>query len=286
MMKKSISLVMLTAAMLSLTGCKFTMSLEKTGAETAASTAGTEAAAETAAAASGQTTTAAVTSAAAEKAATSAATTAVAATTAAATSAAATSATAAATSAAATAAVTTAAPAPAADTEWKSIYKEVLLRYKASVDNPEDARWDLQDLDQDGIPELLLTDGTYHAAGVGIYYYENRTAVEMENADGSPLRYGGYGEMLICPAEHLIGNADMHMGYSYAAIDRYENHKLTALLRLNEDSGAVGAENVTYLDQNVKVTKEEYDKKLAEFNAKKWVSAGAQYPLDDLSALN
>ena len=267
MMKKSICLAILTAALLALSACGESSAADSSAAETTAvSGTDTTAASETAAntditaadTTAAETETEAVTEAAATAAETAAVTEAAAAQTAA---------------------------APAADTGWKDAYKEVIAQFKSETD-AADAKWDLQDLDQDGTPELLLSEGGYHAGSVRYYYYENGKAAEMQDADGEPLRYGCYGEVLICPEEHLLGSQDMHMGYTFASMSKYENHALTSLFNLDENSGAVGEETVTYNVNHTAVTKEEYDAKLSEFNAKNWKNAGAKYSLDDLSALS
>lgn len=256
MMKKSICLAILTAALLALSACGDSSAADSSAAETTAvsgtdNTAASDTAADTDITAAD--TTAAETEAEAV------------------------------TEAAATAAETAA--APAADTGWKDAYKEVIAQFKSETD-AADAKWDLQDLDQDGTPELLLSEGGYHAGSVRYYYYENGKAAEMQDADGEPLRYGCYGEVLICPEEHLLGSQDMHMGYTFASMSKYENHALTSVFNLDENSGAVGEETVTYNVNHTAVTQEEYDAKLSEFNAKNWKNAGAKYSLDDLSALS
>ena len=47
--------------------------------------------------------------------------------------------------------------APSAENDgWKAAYKETLRNFRNSAETAQDAGWDLQDLDQDGTPELLI----------------------------------------------------------------------------------------------------------------------------------
>ena len=138
-MKKTILLAILSATVLGLAGCGETASTaessdaaETTTAETTDTTAETETTAE-------ETTTSETTAATAEE------------TTAEETTTAAVSDT-------TTAAETTS--APAADTGWKNAYKAIVTEFKGIAENPADAYWDLQDLDQDGTPELIIAEGT------------------------------------------------------------------------------------------------------------------------------
>lgn len=173
---------------------------------------------------------------------------------------------------------------------WKSAYREILIEYQASCEDTDDETnsigWDLQDLDQDGTPELLISEGMFHVAGVLFYDYANGNAQPIPDDRGEPLRYGVYGEALVCPEEHLLGVGNMHMGYQYTVMHRYENRKLTQLLSFMEDSGAVGEENVTYTVNDETTDKAAYDAALEEFLSKKWIAAGRAYRFDDFSALS
>ena len=266
-MKKLICLAAITAAMLALSACGESGTEEESSAATTDTTTGTEMTVTEDTAASDADTTAADTTASADT-----ATEAV------------TEASTAAASAESAADTTTA--APAADTGWKAAYQEIIKQYKSNSETALDAKWDLQDLEQDGTPELLLSEGNYHAGGVLFYYYENGAAKQVTDNSGEPVRYGAYGTVSLCPEEHLLGFIDMHMGYTYVAMEKYENHKLTNLMNLNDDSGAVGVESTTYNVNGEVSTEAAFDEKLAEYNSKNWIIAGAEYSLDDLSPLD
>ena len=170
--------------------------------------------------------------------------------------------------------------APAADTGWKDAYKAIVTEFKGIADNPADAYWDLQDLDQDGTPELIIAEGTAHVSGARLYYYEDGAAKQMIQDDGQPLIYGEYGEFLVCPEEHLaaISNTD---------IRKYENHKLTRILFMDDNENAPGEETIEYKVNDEKVTKEEYEAKFkSDFESRNWTKVGTKYKIDDLSALN
>ena len=117
--------------------------------------------------------------------------------------------------------------APAAGTvtdtaeNWKSAYLEALEDYGASHSSTSDSYWDLQDVDGDGSPELLISESSSYSAGVLCYFYENGKAVPLLNADGEPLCYGVYGHFLLCPEEHLWGIGSLHGGYLHTVMDTF-----------------------------------------------------------------
>lgn len=265
-MKKTILLAILSAAVLGLAGCGDTASTaessdaaETTTAETTDTTAETETTAE-------ETTTSEAAATTTEE------------TTAEETTTAAVSDT-------TTAAETTS--APAADTGWKNAYKAIVTEFKGIAENPADAYWDLQDLDQDGTPELIIAEGTAHVSGARLYYYEDGAAKQMIQDDGQPLIYGEYGEFLVCPEEHLVCISNTHMGFTYTDIRKYENHKLTKILFMDDNENAPGEETIEYKVNDEKVTKEEYEAKFkSDFESRNWTKVGTKYKIDDLSALN
>lgn len=292
-MKKAVCIAALTSVMLGLSGCTVyfgdsaaNINIADTPYTAETGISGTSpAVTETAAASAAQTAAQTTVSAAATAVQTTAAITA----TSAATAAPATTAPAAAT-VQTTPAVTAAATAETVPAEkkavWKALYQETLMNYKERDDISFDAKWDLQDIDQDGIPELLISQGPYHASGVEIYYYENNSVSPVLFDDGTQLYIGSYGETLICPEEHLFGFEDIQMGYHTVAMNRYEQHRLKEILHMVEDSGMVGDENVTYTVDGATVTEAVFTEKLKLFNGKKWKAVGAKYSLDDFSALN
>lgn len=169
--------------------------------------------------------------------------------------------------------------------DWKPAYRNTLTDFMNSENFGEMSTWDIQDIDSDGIPELLISEDQTHITGVMFYYYENGNAVPVLDDNIYNLGYGAYGGVLICPEEKLIGIADIKQGLNYSVMHKYENHGLSFIQRTFEDSGAVGKENVTYKVNDDVVSEAEYNSAYNEFCSKNWRAVGNQYTFDDLSAL-
>ncbi len=170
--------------------------------------------------------------------------------------------------------------------DWKTAYKKTITEFMDSDNYGEMSTWDIQDIDNDGTPELLISAAQQHITGVMFYYYENGNAVPVLDDNRNPLRYGVYGGVLICPEESLIGITDIKQGLNYSVMHKYDNHRITFVQRTLEDSGAVGKENVTYTVNDDTVSEDEYNSALNEFSSKNWTAVGNQYTFDDLSALD
>lgn len=170
---------------------------------------------------------------------------------------------------------------------WKEAYRECLENYRSTSLTYTGAKWDLQDIDGDGIPELLISEGWAHVCGVLYYYYDNGQAKPVM-CEGNAFNCGSYGYTLICPEEHLIVYDDMHMGYrSIAEFVYTPEHTAKRTLSMTEDSGAVGEESATYEKDNQTVTKAEFDAAMeANISSKNWIDAGQNYEFGDYSALN
>ena len=168
--------------------------------------------------------------------------------------------------------------------DWKSAYKKALTDYK-SKNSSGNAKWDLQDLNGDGIPELLISEDEFHVASVIYYYYENGEAKLLTEDNGETVRCGNYGTILICPEKNLLRCDNVHMGYSSSNIYKYENKKFVRLFYSYDDAGAVGETKASYHINDKEVTKEEYDAELSSYNNLNWISAGRKYNFNDFSAL-
>lgn len=169
--------------------------------------------------------------------------------------------------------------------DWKTAYRKVLTDFMDSEDYGEVSTWDLQDLDNDGTPELLISKDQYHITGVMFYYYEDGKAVPVLGDEGQPMEYGFYGGVLIDPEESLLGVDDVRQGMHYIVTHKYEDHRLTSVQRIVEDSGAAGKANASYTVDDITVSEAEYISAYDEVKSKNWRAAGNQYTFDDLSAL-
>ncbi|WP_295089632.1 hypothetical protein [Ruminococcus sp.] len=169
--------------------------------------------------------------------------------------------------------------------DWKPAYKKTLTNFMNTENFGDMSTWDIQDIDNDGIPELLISEAQTHITGVMLYYYENGNVVPVLDDNKKPVHYGAYGGVLICPEECLIGIEDVKQGLHYSVMNKYENHELSFVQRTFEDSGAVGKDNVTYKVNDDAVSEAEYNNAYNEFNSNNWIAVGNQYTFDDLSVL-
>ncbi|MBP5578883.1 MAG: hypothetical protein J6X56_05305 [Ruminococcus sp.] len=170
-------------------------------------------------------------------------------------------------------------------TSWKAAYRKELLSFINSPDPTfNDPMWDLQDIDEDGIPELLISSGTDKDAFVFIFYYENGEAIGINNTV-QVIRYGEYGVTQICKEEHLIGNMSVNNVADYCyEMTKFEDHYQTCdMFTYDHDLEEVG--EIPYGLNARPISKEEYDSKVAEYNSKNWITVGRQYYLGNFYAL-
>ena len=180
---------------------------------------------------------------------------------------------------------TEAEPAPPA-ADWKAAYRAQLDAYQNAPGYDPSASWDLRDLDGDGIPELLISEASYHIGRLQIYYCNGSSAETMYLNDGVRMQFGSYGSVLLYPEEHLMIESDMHMGYYNAMICRCENHTLVPVATFSEDSGAVGEAQATYTVNGVSVSRDQYNSEFQAYAPENWVEAGLAYKFGDYTALN
>jgi hypothetical protein len=127
-------------------------------------------------------------------------------------------------------------PAQAADSTertWHLAYQKVLTAYsrmqgfEVSSEDEHGARWDLCDVDGDGIPELFISPDDSHVNGVMIYTCQAGEPVLLQS--GSQQAFGENGLTAVNTDEHIVGSFRTGSGIVQRTFYKMENGKLTQL---------------------------------------------------------
>lgn len=150
--------------------------------------------------------------------------------------------------------------------KWVNMYKNVIAEYRNGTNDLIDPNVDvgdimcsLYDITGDGIPELFISEGDYHASGVHIYSYSKDKLIQFtsRNDDNEVFyTFGGWGEVTYCPKTRLLivgyGNASFVTNFY-----EYKNGSLNRAISLLDNSQA--GYTPEYSVNGKAVTKEEYD---------------------------
>lgn len=178
---------------------------------------------------------------------------------------------------------------------WQKAYRELLTKYRTTDGYmPETtgeisfgSRWDLCDVDGDGIPELFISPDTSHAFGCRVYSFINGETVSLETREGQA--FGEYGLTKVCPDMHLIRAYHFGMGSEMFGYYAFDGTQLTELDRFVGTSVYISEEEGTrdtYQRNGEDITEQEYNEGIAVYEAYTWVeSVGRSYSFDDLSPL-
>ena len=167
--------------------------------------------------------------------------------------------------------------------DWKSAYRKELLDLLSQETSFYDPMWDLQDIDGDGIPELLISSGDREDDYVYIFYYENGEAVAIARAFTVDF-FGNYGVTQICKEEHLIGWKKTYDSYNQFLMTKFENHQKTEEI-YSYDPEAPSYGGTIYSMNGIAISEEEFNNAEARFNSKNWITVGRRYFLDNFSPL-
>lgn len=156
---------------------------------------------------------------------------------------------------------------------YKAAYKTKLLEV-LNDENASSPAFDLFDMDNDGIPELFVSIGDYHAAGVFAYTFKNGALADLS---GENTAFGSYGEAAVSADGYLTGEY-MGMGITYDSFYQLDGDKLVMIsnVEMGEIPDGDDYENIiTYYKVNDKdAAEEEYNKAFDEYNAHDWVTVG------------
>ena len=104
------------------------------------------------------------------------------------------------------------------DQKLQEFYSEYNKRYSS----PQKIHYDIFDLDGDNIPELIISEGNFHAAGCKVYSYVNSELVELG-------RLGEWGKFSFFPKSRLLLFAWTNQGHYIAKWYQIENHEMKFL---------------------------------------------------------
>ena len=168
-------------------------------------------------------------------------------------------------------------PEAPADTaaDYRDAYKAKLLEamYDENATSPS---FDLFDMDNDGIPELFMSIGDYHAAGVFAYTFKNGALADLS---GDNTAFGSYGEAAVSADGWLTGEY-MGMGITYDSFYQLDGDKLVLKKSIVSEEFPDPTDDDTYhfsLKYKVNdeyVTEEEYKSAFDEYDAHDWVTVG------------
>ena len=117
---------------------------------------------------------------------------------------------------------------PQFEHDWQSLYYDELTKY---TESPM-VMFNIYDIDEDGIPELLLSEGAYHFASGTLYTVYLDKLVYLGE-------YGGYGEFQYDPERKYIHSSFFHMGSGHLAVFSIENGEATAVCFFSMYNGSL-----------------------------------------------
>jgi len=157
--------------------------------------------------------------------------------------------------------------------DYRDSYKAKLLE-AMNDENASSPAFDLFDMDSDGIPELFVSIGDYHAAGVFAYTFKNGALADLS---GDNTAFGSYGEAAVSADGCLTGEY-MGIGITYDSFYQLDGDKLVMIsnVEMGELPDGDDYENIiTYYKINGEdVSEEEYNSAFDEYNAHDWVTVG------------
>ena len=138
---------------------------------------------------------------------------------------------------------------------WKELYSAELKRHIDSLST----KFNICDLDGDGIPELLISDGDYHAAGGRIFTVNDGKLSDLGG-------YGSWGEFQYDPINKYIFSGMTGQGETYCSVFRLDNGKMVEIVSFHDNRGAVDESKWQFEVNNQSVTRETFYIEQAKYN--------------------
>ncbi len=139
---------------------------------------------------------------------------------------------------------------------WKEAYRAFLLQYLADEEISDTTMFELIYLDDDDVPELVVSDVGFHLSSAHLYACIGSRVSHVADL-------GSYGGFSYERRTGMIVYGDISQGYSFTEICEYRNGTVKDVWSCSDDELAAGEENATYTVNGTVVSKAEYE---AAFN--------------------
>lgn len=170
--------------------------------------------------------------------------------------------------------------------DYKFLYSQKLEEIMQSEDyEPSMYAFDIYDIDSDGTPELFVSDGNYHIAGVMIFTVSENglrqltyTSEDGENID----QFGSWGSVQVT-SDGYISSTYSGMGGAYGSYFFLENGELTHIVSFEEHMFDELSETMPYVINGEAVSEEEYYEAVGGYFQKDWQNMGRGIILESQS---
>lgn len=175
-------------------------------------------------------------------------------------------------------------PKPAENDDWRYAYRDHVRNCDSQV-NPT---FSLYDVTGDGIPELIVSEGMYTAAGTEIYTFEKgavrRMQFDMQTAISDS--FGANGMCAYNKDKKMLCVSNIHMGYTYTTYMQFNGTDFefyVSMMRSSFDP-EMGQPDEFYIDDN-SVTKEEYEAEHSKYENDSLIALGTDHNIFDGQAI-
>ncbi len=150
---------------------------------------------------------------------------------------------------------------------WRNAYKQIINDYKPFDDS---AAWELYDVNDDGIPELFISDGT---RGIHVYGFQNEQAVSLIDDVNSHFSFGRDGTIDASKDAHMLRNVYEHSGLFTNEFFQYDGTAVTPKDYFYFDDSSVSISTTdTYQLNGKNVSKNDYENAYAAYKTYEWVT--------------
>ena len=160
---------------------------------------------------------------------------------------------------------------------WGDAFARTLWEFEDDENFMSDlARYELYDINSDGIPELFISSGEAHYSDLYVYaFFDGRS---------QPIDYaaGAYGSAYVVPDKGYVYYKGGNQGSYWTQVKQFNGRELTEVAVLEDTSAAISANYYGYKYNGSKITQSQYNSYMSQYTSNNIPEIGREHGFDEL----
>ena len=147
--------------------------------------------------------------------------------------------------------------------------------FEESDEYVQGSSFSIYDVNEDEIPELIISPNIAHGTSCSVYTYGNNGLISLG-------RIGAFGEIGYYEDNNAIYYSNIGQGIEHIGFYELKNNEITLIALFYNDVGYSLPEQETYKCNDIELTEDEYNIEIKRYRGNEYISLGRDYNFNEI----